>query len=73
MFNFQTSPTTVGQLYCLATNPDKQEKLYEEIKKVAPNKDEPVTNEMLSRLPYLKGCIKEGFRCGFDPSSTSSM
>lgn len=57
-----TSPTTVGQVYCLAINPDKQEKLYEEIKKVAPNKDEPVTDEMLRRLPYLKACIKEGFR-----------
>jgi len=59
---FQTVPSMIGQLYCLAVNPDKQEKLYESIRQLLPNKDEPITNEVLSKCQYLKSCIKEGFR-----------
>lgn len=56
-----TSPTTVGQLYCLATNPEKQERLYEEVCREAP-KGEPLTSERINRMSYLKACVKEGFR-----------
>ncbi|XP_064638363.1 probable cytochrome P450 CYP44 [Lineus longissimus] len=56
-----TSPATVGQLYCLATNPAKQEKLYEEVCREAP-KGEPLTSERINRMPYLKACVKEAFR-----------
>jgi len=52
----------VGQLYCLASNHDKQQKLYEEIMQLAPDKHSPVTNEVLQRASYLKACIKEGLR-----------
>ena len=52
----------VGQLYCLASNPDKQQKLYEEVMQLAPDKQSPITYEVLQRASYLKACIKEGFR-----------
>ena len=55
-------PSLIGQLYCLATNQDKQDKLYDSIKQLAPNKAEPITNQVLSKCQYLKACIKEGFR-----------
>jgi cytochrome P450 len=48
-------------LYNLAKNPDVQEKLYKEIKQVLPN-NEPITPEILSKLPYIKAVVKETFR-----------
>ena len=57
-----TSPTTVGQLYCLATNPEKQQKLREQIMEVAPNPETPITPKVIDALSYLKACVKEGFR-----------
>ena len=51
-------------LYCLATNPDKQDKVRAELKKLmAPG--EPVTDEILSKIPYLNAAIKEAFRYSF--------
>ncbi|RUS90956.1 hypothetical protein EGW08_001260, partial [Elysia chlorotica] len=51
------------QTFCyeLASNPEKQEKLYEEIVAVL-GKNGPVTREKLRRMPYLKACLKESFR-----------
>ncbi|XP_053692436.1 cytochrome P450 12b1, mitochondrial-like [Sabethes cyaneus] len=57
-----TSSGTVGILYCLALNPDKQEKLREELRTILPNKDSPLTPENMRNLPYLRACIKEGIR-----------
>jgi len=51
-----------GLLYCLASNPNKQDKLYEEIMQIAPDKRAPITYEVLQKASYLKACIKEGFR-----------
>lgn len=48
-------------MYCLAKNPDVQEKLYEEVQSVLPNK-EAITPETLNKLPYIKAVIKETFR-----------
>ena len=59
----------VGQLYCLASNPDKQQKLYEEIMQLAPDKHSPITYEVIQKASYLKACIKEGFRRVFFPAS----
>jgi len=56
-----TSPSTIGQLYCLATNQDKQEMLYKEICEVVPC-NQPITANMINDMPYLKACVKEGFR-----------
>ncbi|XP_070561093.1 probable cytochrome P450 301a1, mitochondrial isoform X3 [Ptychodera flava] len=56
-----TSHTLVFNLYNLATNPDKQEKLYEEIMSVLPSSGK-ITADALQKMVYLKGCIKETFR-----------
>lgn len=58
----QTSSGTTGILYLLATNPDKQAKLREELRTVLPKKDSPLTPENMRNLPYLRACIKEGLR-----------
>ena len=57
-----TSPIALCQLYCLARNEAKQNELREKILDVAPDLENPVTPEVFNRLPYLKACVKEGFR-----------
>jgi hypothetical protein len=59
---FQTSYTTAIALYYLAKNPDKQQKLFEEILRHLPDKDQPVTSDILNELKYLKACFKESMR-----------
>ncbi len=49
-------------LYCLAKNPEKQDKLREEIMKILPEKDKPFIAEKMKSIPYLKAVIKEGLR-----------
>ena len=51
-----TSHSTIFALYLLATNPDKQEKLVEEI-----NQSAGFSSELLS-LPYLRAVMKESLR-----------
>lgn len=58
----QTASGTTGILYCLALNPDKQEKLRQELRTILPKKDSPLTPENMQDLPYLRACIKEGLR-----------
>ena len=48
-------------LYNLARNVDKQHRLIAELDRVVP-RGEPVTGAVLSRLSYLKACVKESFR-----------
>jgi cytochrome P450 len=55
-------PTIISQLYCLATNPDKQQRLHDEISRIIPAKKTPLTPEHLKQMSYLKACFKEGFR-----------
>ncbi|KAL1397372.1 hypothetical protein pipiens_009815 [Culex pipiens pipiens] len=57
-----TASGTIGILYCLAKNPDKQAKLREELRTVLPNKDSPLTPDNMRNLPYLRACIKEALR-----------
>ncbi|XP_033755836.1 cytochrome P450 CYP12A2-like [Pecten maximus] len=52
----------------LAINPDKQDKLYEELQEAGLTAGQPLTNTVLSSLPYLKACIKESMRLHY-PSS----
>jgi cytochrome P450 len=58
----QTSYSTASALYYLAKNPDKQQKLFQEIHRYLPDKDQPVTSNILNELKYLKACIKETMR-----------
>ncbi|CAD7090139.1 unnamed protein product [Hermetia illucens] len=57
-----TSSAFTGALYLLAKNPDKQEILRNEIRAVLPEKDSSFTIEKMTRLPYLRACIKESQR-----------
>lgn len=59
---FQTSSAFTGALYLLAKNPDKQEILRNEIRAILPDKDSSFTIEKMTRLPYLRACIKESQR-----------
>lgn len=56
-----TSSATVWALYSLANNPEAQEKLYEETKRVLPN-NETITPEKLPELQYVRAVMKESFR-----------
>jgi cytochrome P450 family 12 len=49
-------------LYCLAKNPEKQEKLRNEILKILPEKSSKLTTDNMKNLPYLRAVIKETFR-----------
>ncbi|KAL3464931.1 cytochrome P450 [Aspergillus heterothallicus] len=49
-------------LWELARNPDVQEKLYEEIREVAPSLSSPVDHNAVVNLPYLKAVINETLR-----------
>ena len=49
-------------LYLMAKNPEAQEELYQQIRSVLGDRTEP-TPEDLSKIPYLKGCMMESFRC----------
>lgn len=50
-------------LYQVATRPGEQEKIFQECKKVLPDKDAPLTAQDLENMPYLKAFVKEVFRC----------
>ena len=49
-------------LYHLARNPEKQNKLYEEICRVLPDYKGVITWQILSQFSYLKAVVKETFR-----------
>uniref|UniRef100_A0A1B0CKT9 Cytochrome n=1 Tax=Lutzomyia longipalpis TaxID=7200 RepID=A0A1B0CKT9_LUTLO len=49
-------------LYTLAKNPEKQDILREELLKILPEKDSPLTEENMKNMPYLRACIKEAMR-----------
>uniref|UniRef100_V5GP28 Cytochrome P450 CYP12A2 n=1 Tax=Anoplophora glabripennis TaxID=217634 RepID=V5GP28_ANOGL len=57
-----TGKTLATLLYFLAKNPDKQQCLREELLKNLPEKNSPVTKEVLNKSPYLKAAIKESSR-----------
>lgn len=46
----------------MAKNPEKQEKLREELKQVMPSQDTPMSVENMKNLPYLRACLKESIR-----------
>ncbi|XP_071112825.1 probable cytochrome P450 12a5, mitochondrial [Haliotis cracherodii] len=57
-------------LYILARNPDKQQKLYEEVMNVM-GPSGPMTIKSLANMPYLLASLRESFRIQFPtPSGT---
>lgn len=59
---FQTSYTTSFLLYYLALNKEVQNRLWEEVKRLLPNSNSPVTKEVLAEAHYAKACLKETHR-----------
>lgn len=57
-----TTSLTTATLLCLAKNPDKQAKLREEVRRILPQKNGDFTADTLSKVPYLRGCVKEALR-----------
>ncbi|CAB3362184.1 Hypothetical predicted protein [Cloeon dipterum] len=58
-----TSNTASSALYYLACNPDKQEKLYQQLKSIIPSDpNESITSEHLAQCKYLRACLKESMR-----------
>jgi cytochrome P450 family 12 len=49
-------------IYCLAKNPDKQDKLREELTRILPDKDTPLNGDRMKNMPYLRAVIKETLR-----------
>lgn len=49
-------------LYYLAKNPEKQEKLYDELKRILPSTGEDITVEKLEDMKFLRACLKESMR-----------
>ncbi|XP_062614817.1 probable cytochrome P450 49a1 isoform X2 [Saccostrea cucullata] len=64
-----TSNTLTFLLFELAKNPEKQEKLRNEIISVCGQND--ITKESLAKLPYLKACVRETMRI-YAPTSPGS-
>ena len=46
----------------LAIYPEMQDKCYEEIRSVLPNKDDELSYDDLSKLDYVERCLKETMR-----------
>jgi cytochrome P450 len=49
-------------LYQLATRQEEQEKIHEELLRVLPSVDTPLTSGHLDRMQYLRAFVKEVFR-----------
>uniref|UniRef100_A0A0K8UE67 Putative cytochrome P450 12c1, mitochondrial n=2 Tax=Bactrocera latifrons TaxID=174628 RepID=A0A0K8UE67_BACLA len=57
-----TSSAITAILLCIAKNPEKQQKLREELIAVLPHRNDQFTIETMKQLPYLRACIKEALR-----------
>jgi len=49
-------------LYQIATRPEEQEKIHQEMLKILPNKDDKLDASKLEKMVYLKAFIKEVLR-----------
>lgn len=49
-------------LYQLATRPEQQEKMYEELKNILPDPTQPLTRHHLDQAIFTKAFIREVFR-----------
>ncbi|KAK9872103.1 hypothetical protein WA026_016148 [Henosepilachna vigintioctopunctata] len=49
-------------LYQLSIRPEEQEKMYEELKRLMPDPETPLTSSLLNEMSYLKSFVKEVLR-----------
>ncbi|KAF1753158.1 hypothetical protein GCK72_019714 [Caenorhabditis remanei] len=65
-FMFEGHDTTAASigwtLWCLAHNPEIQEKVIEEVDRIFGTSDRDCTNEDLKQMKYLEKCLKESLR-----------
>lgn len=61
-FSNKTSAALVSCLYHLAQNPDKQDRLRQEVLKHLPTKSSNLTPESLNNMPYTRAVLKEAMR-----------
>ena len=54
--------SSINVLYHLAKNPEKQDKLREEILTKLPEKNSKLSSQSMANMPYLRACIKEATR-----------
>ncbi|XP_068083402.1 probable cytochrome P450 49a1 isoform X2 [Anabrus simplex] len=66
-----TAHSTATLLHYLARNLEKQDKLYQELKRILPSKDQTITAQNLEDMKYLKACIKESMR--ISPTAPGNM
>ncbi|XP_030558874.1 probable cytochrome P450 49a1 [Drosophila novamexicana] len=57
-----TSVAASSTIYQLAKNPDKQQRLFEELKRVFPTCDAQINQHVLEQMPYMRACVKETLR-----------
>ncbi|XP_068083403.1 probable cytochrome P450 49a1 [Anabrus simplex] len=57
-----TSHLTAKTVHFLSRHQDKQEILFEELKRVLPSKDQQITANNLEDMKYLRACLKETSR-----------
>lgn len=62
--NDTTQTSLTNLMYQLASNPQKQSKLYKQLASTLEGKDQPVAHYAeLQKVPYLRACLDESFRC----------
>ena len=59
---FQIVQQLLFMLYLLATNPEVQDKAYEEVRSIAPEYPAPLTAHNINSMTYLRACMKESSR-----------
>ncbi|XP_043948137.1 probable cytochrome P450 49a1 isoform X2 [Drosophila biarmipes] len=57
-----TSVAASSTIYQLAKNPDKQQRLFDELQKVFPHREAEINQNVLEQMPYLRACVKETLR-----------
>ena len=56
-----TAPSMLYNLYCLATNQESQERVFQEVSSVS-GQEESINASHLAQMPFLKAFVRETFR-----------